>query len=600
MIKFVPGRPLYPVLWLLAGTAMAVGLLWFLWTLILWYRLHPHLPWRDTFLIIDDLLPLLQSGWAPEHWTALFEPHYGAHRITVPRLLVALDLAVFGGQNHTLYTSAWLGMACCLGIFTAMCRNYFGNNRAPWLFCLGIVLTVIFAPAHLWNVINAINASWHITFACAFGAFFILINNENAPSHAAWIAAYALASIAAFTTFAGVIVWLLLPVMAIGGSRKSLTLTVCTSALLTIGYTIGLTSDAEVAIAWDSQNADVAQQMKAAGLEAMARNTPLAIVHKAMNVLTWPLSSSQPGTAIVLVAFSIIILAFHWIVFLRYQLLGIGEYHAWLKLCLLISTLAVGVALAIQLGRVIEQPNHANGPSFERYNTVVAVYWMGITGLLMSRYSAASDRHRAILMSFVLVITIALISPTGTYLKEEISSIENAASLYVQGESPRLRGKLDKKLLRFRPEYVFTFDKFFREGQLAYRVPKPIPSPIDAGQQCEEANFRGITPPSIKPRLTKIQSTPGATAAVTRDIVVFSGEQFASRLVAKHHGNYSPLDLIQPRKNDWTGQISNKHLQNNNLSLYSNILGGIPVKCRIAPGTGKKLLGKFKRAKRDV
>ena len=506
----------------------------------------------------------------------LFEPHYGAHRIAVPRLLVALDLSLFKGQNHTLYTSAWLGTVFCLGVFTAMCRNYFGNNTAGWLFCVGIVLTQLFAPAHLWNLINAINASWHITFACAFAAFFILLNNKGTPSGASWVAAYALASIAAFTTFAGVIVWLLLPVMALGGSKRSVILTVCSSALLTIGYTTGLTSDAEVAIAWNSQNADVAQQMKAAGLEALARNTPLAIVHKAMKILAWPLSSSQPGTATVLVAFSIIVLAFHWIVFFRDRLSGTGEYHPWLKLCLLIATLAVGVALAIQLGRVIEQPNHANGPSFERYNTVVAVYWMGITGLLMSGYRAASDRHRVAMMSFVLVITIALISPTGTYLKQEIASIENAAELYVQGESPRLRGKLDKKLLKFRPEYVFTFDNFFKQGQLAYRVPAPIPGPIDAGQLCQESIFSGITSLENKPRLTKVQSTPGVSGVVTRDIVVFSGEQFASRLVAKHHGNYSPVDLIRPKKNIWMGQIRNKHLKNDDLRLYSNTLGGIP------------------------
>ena len=33
----------------------------------------------------------------PATW---FEPHYSAHRIALPRLLIALDLSFFDGQNH--------------------------------------------------------------------------------------------------------------------------------------------------------------------------------------------------------------------------------------------------------------------------------------------------------------------------------------------------------------------------------------------------------------------------------------------------------------------------------------------------------------------
>ena len=186
----VPNRPLNPVVVALTGGALMAAAFWMIWTLLLWYRLHPHLPWRDLFVILDNILPLLRGETSWTEWQILTEPHYASHRIAIPRLLVALDLRFFHGQSHVLYTGAWLGIVACLGITMGMARGYFRQDRMSWYFCLGIVGILFFAPAHLWNLINAINASWHISFACAFISFLILLRGPGTPGPTAWALAW--------------------------------------------------------------------------------------------------------------------------------------------------------------------------------------------------------------------------------------------------------------------------------------------------------------------------------------------------------------------------------------------------------------------------
>jgi hypothetical protein len=262
--------PSNKLLSMMAALALALGAFWFIWTVLLWYRLHPHLPWRDMFVILDGLLkqPTLLTDWQ-----LLIEPHYGAHRIAVPRLLVAMELRFFNGQNHLMYASAWIGIFTCLGILVHMARDYFEDNTSSHLFFIGIAATLMFAPAHLWNLVNAINASWHITFACALISFYVLIRGYEPPGTWTWVTAYVFATIAAFTTFAGVIVWLVLPVLAIRCSRVTLFTTLAISVLLAAAYSNGLSSDAQIAVAWEGDNTEVIEKIKATGTQAISDNS---------------------------------------------------------------------------------------------------------------------------------------------------------------------------------------------------------------------------------------------------------------------------------------------------------------------------------------
>jgi hypothetical protein len=564
----------------MAALALILGAFWFIWTLLLWYKLHPHLPWRDMFVILDGLSK--QPNFLTD-WQALIEPHYAAHRIAVPRLLVALDLRLLDGQSHALYASAWIGLLSCLGILFYTARDYFEHNPSSGLFYAGIAVTLMFAPAHLWNLVNAINASWHITFACAFVAFYILVRRPEPPGAGAWIMAYLFATIAAFTTIAGVIVWLLLPVLAIRCSRVTLTITVLISVLLATVYSIGLSSDADIAVAWKGDNTEVIEKIKAAGIEAKTNNTLTVIVSRTLRVLTWPLSSEKSITGALLVSLSLCVLAFSGVRFLRSEFQGQDAYHPWVKLCLMASVLALGIALAIQFGRLIEQPNHADGPSFERYNTVGAIYWIGIMGLALSTLNYLGNLHRLLLMGSCLTIAALLIYPKGDYLQQEVMSMEHASRLYASGENPELRRPAGRKMSRIKPEYVFHFDPYFQEKELAYLAPgEPPYAPEDSSLDCPTSSMKARYRRSdIKGYKTLEVSLGAAQSMITRDILIYSERKFLARLHQSHADNYNPLELARPSSNVFTGQILSKEAHMGLLTLVANSLGPNLFHCRM-------------------
>ena len=39
--------------WTPVAVAITAALFWGLWTLLLWSRWHPHMPWRDLYVILD-------------------------------------------------------------------------------------------------------------------------------------------------------------------------------------------------------------------------------------------------------------------------------------------------------------------------------------------------------------------------------------------------------------------------------------------------------------------------------------------------------------------------------------------------------------------
>ena len=570
----------------LACVAVAVALTWFCWTLLLWYRLHPHLPWRDVFVILDQLQVVLdgEGGW--QQWQFLLEPHYAAHRIAIPRVLVALDLTLLNGQGHLLYGIGWLAILVCLAIYMGLASNYFRGDRVSLVFCMAIAVALFFAPAHLWNLVNAINISWHLTFAAAFLAFLLLLKSAEPPSVFSWLVAYLIATVAALTTFAGVIVWLLLPVMALFRGRGMLLLTLGASLLMTVAYVKGLSSDAEIALGWDIGDPDVIAQLVATSREALQANTPVTILRKTVSLLSWPLSLEYFKLAAALVGASLLVLGRHWFLFLKAQWLGRNDYHPWLKLCVLIATLSLGIAVSVQLGRIMEQPNYAHGPSYERYNTIVAVYWCGIFGLLLSVQARLSAGSRLTLMIVSLVAVGLLAEPRGSYLKQEVASMESAARLYAAGETPALRGKVSKKLLRYKPEYLYSFDGLFAKRESAYLAPLTAPLPVNSAKKCAQGVFEVALIDDNAPKRRGFRVIEGKIGGLdqyrTRDILLFDGGRLVARLHSEHRGDYSPLALAQPEHNQWLGYIEAAAVESDQLLLVFNRLGGASTGCTIS------------------
>jgi hypothetical protein len=561
--------------------SVAIALFWFAWTVLLWSRWHPAMPWRDLFVVLDDLRPMLEGGSLQGGWLSLLEPHYAAHRIALPRALVALDMLFFGGGNGPLYVAGWLGMATILLLYARLARDGLDGDWPLLVLVCSVAVTWMFAPAHFWNIANAVNASWHLCFALAALAFVLLLNDRAPPSAVRWVSAYLLTSLAALTTFAGVIAWLLLPLLAPRGNWRLLALTAAVSIALTILYTGGLASDAQIAARWDTGD-PAAASIREAGEAAIAANDPVRMVQKAVVLLCWPLSAEYPLLAALIFALSLIpvvIYGWQWVL----GWLGRGPaLQRWQEFCLLFTAMAVGVALAVQLGRVIEQPNYAHGPSYERYNTVVAIYWMGVTGLVAGVISARSALRRAASAAAILVLVLLLIAPGGTYLQQEIASLETAARLYAAGEKPALREEVDRKLLRFKPEYVFSFDALFQRRALAYTRPTDLPPGTDGGETCSSRRVRFESVESPRAGLTGIRvRIEGAVALPVRDVLLSDDGALYARLYPVHEGSFTPLALLAPGQNAWTGLVESRSFPPRDLHVSLQLLGWPSFGCML-------------------
>lgn len=563
----------------LAAISIATALSSFAWTAIVWSRWHAHLPWRDLFVILDDLKPILagESIWRSSEF--LFDAHYAAHRITIPRILVYLDLAVFRGQSHVLYAAGWSALLLIFCLYACMAREFFRESKALAWFSCGLIGIILFSPAHSWNLINAINTSWHISYALGVSAFYLLIRTSEAPRAHTWLLAYGLATLAAFTNFAGVIVWLLLPVLAVRSSRTALILAVSCSVLMTLIYLNGIISDAEIAASWNAGNPDVAAKIQQTGKEALDNQSVAQIFTRTARVLSWPFSNTHPTQGIVLFASSLLILTVGWIQFFKAAIAG-RRLDRWTEWCLMLATLSLGVGIAIQMGRMIEQPNHAHGPSYERYNTIVAMYWTGVFSVLAGALPRFPILLRLATMLSMLLIVYHLVAPSGRYLEQEINSAEAAARLFVAGETPTLKEKIDSRMLRFKPEYVYTFEPIFESRSIAYRAPLNLPDGQDIMPDCDLGSFNIAPYRDERTEVEQVHFTFNYLGSMlVRDVVISRNGLLLSRLIPVHQGDYSPRQLVVPGFNHWSGHIKPGTDLANPVQLMFNLIGGIKHSC---------------------
>ncbi|MGI9285519.1 MAG: hypothetical protein ACR2P1_09025 [Pseudomonadales bacterium] len=557
----------------------AAAFYWFFWTLLVWYRYHPHLPWRDTFLVLTSVAPLLEPDAALSSLLSLFDLHYSAHRIAVVRVLVMLDVSLLGGQNHLLYAAAWLSMLAMLALYVVLARDYFVAAPAKTIFVAALTIILLFSPAHVWNNINPVNTGWHISLACSMAAFYLLLRQRESLRARDWVLAYAFATLAAFSTFAGVICWLLLPLFALVNQRRVFGPALLFSLVLAVMYSQGMTSDAEVALDWNLGSEEALQQVKAQAQAAISANTPWRILEKTCQLLTWPLVRNHKALAGILAVVSMGVIAGFWLQSLRMLLVNKSRQHVWLELCLLCATLCGLTLIAANMGRIITQPNYIHGPSFERYQTLISVYWISVLGLLVSLTTKLSRQAGLALLIVSIGVVSTLLVPTGTYLKQEIASAEYAARLYMTGERAQLRDPVRNKLVRFTPEYVFSFDDFFSRHQVAYRVPATAPSALPTPLDCNASGISfSLNDVDITGTKSVIVSIGAAQAYTTRELTLFAGGKLVGRLYPEHTGDYSPVALLRRESNQWRGLLETDQMANEPATvLATTIFGSRPL-----------------------
>ena len=532
--------------------AVCIALLWLLWTSVSWFRYHPQLPWRDLFLILDQVIGLAQQPASVATALQWFEPHYAAHRIAVMRALQWLDIALLDGQNRAFYLAGWGSLLLLLALYTRLARQHFpGPGSAIFVAALAVIW--LFAPAHLWNLVNPVNISWHLALSLSLLAFWIVLRRTVGRRavglrYSDWGLAYLVCTVAAFCNFAGVIAWLLLPLLAWLLQPRAFIACALGSVLLTLLYTQGMASDAALATQWELGTPEVIQQIREQAHSALAANHPWRIMVRSLQFLAWPLSESWPLTAITLSSLSVLAWGVGASQLLLARWRGVVDTPPWLVFCLLAAALCLGIALATQLGRVLQHPNHMHGPSYERYQTVVVLYWLSLSCYLVA--APALLRVPAwIKMLGVLLLAIILQHPGGRYLQQEIQSAEVAARLYSEGERSHLNGGRPMAGNRFTPEYVFSFDAFFAERALAYRVDRARPGLGVDVPVCAAGKVSFIND----------VMTVGVGAPwfwLSRSVSVYDQQGYLSRLSPSHLGTFSPLSLLRPQLNPWQGQVS--------------------------------------------
>jgi hypothetical protein len=572
--------------------ALAASLL--IWFLAAWYRYHPHMPWRDTLPLLRNLMSLINDGFSGAALMSLVEPHYTAHRVLIPRLLLLADIEFFGGRSHLLFASGALGLGLIWFSFSSLAIRRLRGDCWSCLFAVSLCAALLFFPAHLWNFLNPICSSWPLSIGLSVAALYLLISRREQVDLSLLLMVYFLAALAAFSNFLGVLVWLLLPLPLIAGREKHGYLSVLASGLFVGLYLMGINTDAEIAISITEGHPDNAQMHSYASQvrDMVAHNGPREIISKAVLSLGAPLSNGSPVFASALVVLSLILPAGFFIGAIRRLWRREERLSQWAELCLLGCALCIGAALSTHIGRVMPYPDVIHGASPERYQSYVLVYWVFCMGLLLD-YAKSSQKSTGNWMPTLALAVVAILvfAPRPDYLEQEIRSVEHAGMLYAIGESRSLRVELPNTGLLYTPEYALAFKAFFTKRSLAYKI-EPKSPPSGALESCESlgllvnqgASNHDFTALVKNPERLQLISLELDTwrAIFTRDIVVFDQGKPLARLFSVHRASYSPIDLLRPSATLWQGAYIGSPISGfSSLDLRINGLLGSGLSCRL-------------------
>lgn len=399
--------------------ALILGSLAFIWSTLIWYRYHPHMPWRDMAVILSGLQDIAALDSFQEQFPKWFELHYMTHRIAVIRFLAYLEFTFFSGYNHIFAFFGWMLSFFICGLFLRLLIRQ--SEALHYLvFFVGLMLLWFFSPAHIWNLINPVNVSWHLTFGFALTAIYLLVAAVREPTPVTWCTVYLLATLAAFSTFGGVVAWLLLPVIALVVQPRAVLPALVISCVMSWAYCSGLMTDESVIRGWAMTQEQEAAGLREQVLAGLASNAPLELAKRTLVLLSWPLSDPSPVIGSIIALISLIFLAIAFLRSLAGQWGQRVRLNPLLEFSLFTAGLCLAMALATQLGRQLVQPNYLMGPSYERFQTISVIYWIAVSSLAI----AWSPRYRGVICVCLLLLALVLQQPQGSYLKQEVQSAE--------------------------------------------------------------------------------------------------------------------------------------------------------------------------------
>lgn len=459
---------------LVALLTLGFGVALLLHNLFLWLHFRVHIPVTDQAYILPLVQSVVENGFFSVSINEWISPASGAHRIAVTRLLMSFDYLFLDGQNYLLYFATWASILILLLVMLNAFKKSFWPEKTLIVFVAGITLAFLSSRSQLWNVVNPINSSWYITFAAGALSFTCITSIATPPSLWRFAIAYLMAVIASFSTFAGVIVWLILPIFIAIRSLSAGAVAALISTLYIALYLSGISTDT------DQFSGELASE-----LAKHLPSEPISLVDQTLHLvgavfkntlvfLGSPLSITHPLMANCLVVASLVILSISWLALLVSWRAGRQSLNAWMQLNLAIATLCLGTATAANMGRVI-----LSTPAADRYQTVVMMYWLGICGLILG-FGVVRCREKPLrllgyMMLCVTVPIVFLANPSFPITTSaKLSEAANRASVLDAFGVP---GKY-LYLSAWRSGYLNDFHTFFEINKLAHRASEVPQIPI--------------------------------------------------------------------------------------------------------------------------
>jgi len=335
-------------------------------------------PYRDMWIAMDFI-----RGWFSGDASLLdsFLLHGGAHRLAVPKLLFLAEYGIFHGSNLFLLSVAFLIQSSLVYLVWQWVRDETSLTSESRCLLVALSLVLMFNATQLENFLYTFDVQWFITVAAAAWALrcWILSCVMDASQHT-WRMVFAVAGcvwalVSLFSSFSGVCVWLLLPVLMGVYQRRWLSFVLAASLVVVIlvSYTRGPFGGTTE---WIGIQGEVTVDSVVHFVIALA-----VLLFKWIALyLGSPLGREYPALAAAFVLSSFIFLGFQSIRLLRLGPAGFSSFQIW---CLFIALFAAAVGFVTGWGRM----HFVNTADEDRYQSVAALYWLGIFSLAYLRTS---------------------------------------------------------------------------------------------------------------------------------------------------------------------------------------------------------------------
>jgi hypothetical protein len=373
----------------LYAAAMAIATLYFVW--ICWYIG----PFKDMWVVMDVVRELHLNGL---NLDSLFAIHGGAHRIVIPKLFFLAEYSLFSGTNVFLMLVSIMFQCLAVAVFGFMLfrENYSSEVK---VFLLSLSVLLMFNATQLENFVYTFDMQWFATAAFAVLAVglwcFVFENWSRGQGGIALPVLAVVASLCSgLSSFSGVCLWLIVPLMARAWrlSWRAVGVMAVTAVCFAAWYVSG-DFGGQHQFGQEAQGFGAVEVISFSTLylKTLLKWIALYFGSPLGREFFWPGALAAFGGVLYLVRM-------WWVCLIQQKPITRFEIF-----CLSIALFAFVVGCSTGLGRMY----FVNTADEDRYQTIVLVFWLGIFAHMwagnLEWLTSAGEKLRLWLRLWVLV-----------------------------------------------------------------------------------------------------------------------------------------------------------------------------------------------------